>query len=429
MQSSTQSNLPGQSRRVDQSGNMLRQAASHADRTRSEESWIEIASQPSSSSLSSAADDIVTTGLRVQRDVVARKKRRQRPTAPTSNPQNAGQSGTLADASSQEEYEESESESDRVLTSSNEGLVMGEQGSNQDGGMAMSDDDENKTAVNYPIRRRNQTAFTPQPNAFSHPPSSTTMRHASEPCPGSYFPQMSARPTTRPNTRHSFSAQDQRVQHSPYNAISPSHNAAAHHDAALRASLSTLLSCAAAARGLPKTKSAQPSTAALPPSNRIQPNTFSLIPESALPGATQARQRLEPDFLPTIRQRSSSSTSASANGRMGESGDLHKRKGERSSSKERRMAKKARRSPSASSASSMYSSEEMFVSPTLLTWVVSAGVVVVLSAISFSAGYSIGREAGKIETSFGVGGDMGSCASDAGRSGMGLRRLRFAVQA
>ncbi|KAF2218832.1 hypothetical protein BDZ85DRAFT_285977 [Elsinoe ampelina] len=415
---------------------MSGQAASLSDRIRSEESWIEIASQPSSSSLSSAGGDIVTTGLRVQRDMVARRKRRQRTTGPTSEPQHATNSGTLADASSQEEYEESESESDQVMTSSNEGLIMGGHDSNQDE-PAMSDDDENRTAVNYPIRRRGQTAFTPQPNAFSHPPSSTTMRHASEPCPGSYFPQMSARPAARSNTRHSFSAQESRVQHSPYNALSPSHNAAAHHDAALRASLSTLLSCAAAARGLPKLKSTQPSTTAPPPpSDRIQPNTFRLIPQSQLPGATtQTRQRLEPDFLPTIRQRSTSSTSDSANGRLTESAELHKRKnaGERSSSKDRRM-KKARRSPSASSsASSMYSTEEMLVSPTLLTWVVSAGVVVVLSAISFSAGYSIGREAGKVEGAFGgvVGGGEVSCAGETARAGtgLGLRRLRFAVQA
>lgn len=292
----------------------------------------------------------------------------------------------------------------------------------------MTSDDENRTAVNYPIRRTTQTAFTPQPNAFSHPPASRGMRHASEPCPGSYFPQMPARSANRPTTRHSFSTQDHHP-HAPYNAMSPSQNAVAHHEATLRASLSTLLSCAAAARGLPKLKTPQPSAPAVQPSNRVQPNTLRLVPESALPGATtQARQTLEPNFPPTIRQRSSSSTSASANGRLAESIDMHKRKG-RGSSKERRASKKARRSPSMSSSCTSYSAEEVFVSPTLLTWVVSAGVVVVLSAISFSAGYSIGHEAGKVEASIPVSADVTSCATDAGRSSLGLRRLRFAVQA
>lgn len=37
------------------------------------------------------------------------------------------------------------------------------------------------------------------------------------------------------------------------------------------------------------------------------------------------------------------------------------------------------------------------VSPTLMTWVISAGVVVLFSAISFSAGYALGREVGRTE--------------------------------
>ena len=37
------------------------------------------------------------------------------------------------------------------------------------------------------------------------------------------------------------------------------------------------------------------------------------------------------------------------------------------------------------------------IHPTLLTWVVSAGVVVLFSAIGFSAGYVIGREVGRVD--------------------------------
>lgn len=343
----------------------------------------------------------------------------------------------MGDISSQEEYEESESESDRVMTSSNEGLIIGrEHHLRHDQGL-VSDDEENRTAVNYPIRSNDPRVFTPQPNAFSHPPQSQNMRHASEPCPGSYFPQMPAR--NRPMVRHSFSTTCERTHRGPHGPLSPSHSAAAHHEAALRASLSTLLSCAAAARGLTKPRP-QPTPAPQPrPSNRVETNTLRLLPESALPGLqAEVRATAEPSFPPTIRHRSSSLTSGSADRNAPEALEVHKRKSARASSKERRATKKARRAPSASSASSssststsstVYSADDVLITPTLLTWVVSAGVVVVLSAISFSAGYSIGREAGRVETSsFGVAADLGGCATEAGRSSLGLRRLRFTTQ-
>ncbi len=80
-----------------------------------------------------------------------------------------------------------------------------------------------------------------------------------------------------------------------------------------------------------------------------------------------------------------------------------------------------------------------FISPTLLTWVVSAGVVVLVSVVGFGAGYVIGREVGRQET-LGVGGasaiagnastavvDGGSCGIEAIKSGGGtLRRFRWA---
>jgi hypothetical protein len=37
------------------------------------------------------------------------------------------------------------------------------------------------------------------------------------------------------------------------------------------------------------------------------------------------------------------------------------------------------------------------ISPTLMTWVVSAGVVVLVSVVGFGAGYVIGREVGRQE--------------------------------
>jgi len=95
----------------------------------------------------------------------------------------------------------------------------------------------------------------------------------------------------------------------------------------------------------------------------------------------------------------------------------------RSSSKDRRVAKKARKT------SPMMIEE---ISPTLLTWVVSAGVVVLVSAIGFSAGYVVGKEAGHTEAM----GQIGAAGSEAGRcgkeaaagmkgTGLGLRKLRW----
>jgi hypothetical protein len=69
--------------------------------------------------------------------------------------------------------------------------------------------------------------------------------------------------------------------------------------------------------------------------------------------------------------------------------------------------------------------EDFAISPTLLTWVVSAGVVVLFSAISFSAGYAYGKEVGSMEGAV-VGGE--ACAREAARgvgSAGSLRRLRW----
>lgn len=74
-------------------------------RLRNDESWVEIASQPSSSSLSSIGDEIVTTGLRVQHDPNSRRRRRVQAGAPQYILLEPRQT-----TSSQEEYEESESE-------------------------------------------------------------------------------------------------------------------------------------------------------------------------------------------------------------------------------------------------------------------------------------------------------------------------------
>lgn len=303
-----------------------------------------------------------------------------------------------------------------------EGVEAGHKSSASEssGAQVSDDDDENKTAINYPIN--NDTCFTPLPNAFSHPPSNQ-LRTGSQPVPGSYFPPSRPAPPYRSATRQSV-PETRRHSHVPQNILSPSFNAAAEHDEALRASLTSLLSVAAAARGLPKSDSKRPAQTATPPrSNRVDPTSLRLVPESALQaGSPSPLQVQEPTFKPTIRRTSTNSTSTTSER------PENKRKAAnvpgRGSSRERRALKKARRSTS---------SEDLHVTPTLLTWVVSAGVVVFLSALSFGAGYSMGKEAGRLEAgSFSPADEpLRSCAREASRSSLGLKRslARSAIQA
>lgn len=367
-------------------------------RQHSEDSWVELGSGPSSASLSSAADEIITTGLTVQHDSnLHRRPRRARGGGQFSIGTGHRVSNTGGN-SSQEEYEESESESDRVMTSSNEAIgpsplrqeFHGASRSPQSvaSSETMSDreeydddDDENATAVNYPRSRRQ---FEPRPNAFSHPSNQQPIRSQSGTV---YPPRRNANRPAASLRQHSY------PQHNP-------HSTTPDHDEALRASLSTLLSAAAAVRGLPKP--GQPRTHQ-PPSSRIDPTTLRLVPESVALGDVPEESSVAPSSPIT--------TSSSPS-------EKSKRKDIRSSSKDRRNVKKARRTGPVI--------EE--ISPTLLTWVVSAGVVVLVSALSFSAGYVVGKEAGHAEAMGqlgSVGSEAGSCAREARGTGLGLRKLRW----
>lgn len=255
-----------------------------------------------------------------------------------------------------------------------------------DAGSDSDDDDEEATALGRPT----EPAFTPQPNAFSHPPSSQV--------PGSYFPR-----TSHPgaSTRSSYNNRP-RTQNPSYNQ--------ADHDAALRASLTTLLSIgAAAARGLPKREQgSQP-----PPSN--EPMNLRIVPESELMGTTNAPNSSRP-LSPSTRARSSPSISSQ------EAIEKGKRKASaaKPTGEKARVAKKKK----------VALVEEALISPTLLTWVMSAGVVVLVSVVGFGAGYVIGREVGRQEALAGLNsssmlGDGGSCSREVARGSGTLRKFRW----
>ena len=231
--------------------------------------------------------------------------------------------------------------------------------SNED--IAREEDDDDRTALGV---RSNGAGFTPQPNAFTQPPSSYRS------IPGSYFPQISSTPASALRTG------GQRRPHLQQQRTSGSYQP--DHDAALRASLTTLLSCAAAVRP----KEGQKAPERISTTRASQPTTLRLVPESELAGPRSPKQ---------VKRRS------------------------RESSKERH-AKKLR--------STKAVTNEEVMSPTLTYWMISAGVVLVFSAISFSAGYGWGKEVGRFESEMGLAGR--DCGRDAMR-GSGLRRLRWST--
>ena len=408
------------------------------------ESWIEVSSRPSSSSLSSAAAD-ESFGQRpgLAQGIHARRRRRLPRSTTTGGDRRLLVRSRSATGSSQEEYEESESESDRIMTSSNEGLQPhfvvdeeGNEGSPQDNASSaspgenyVSSDDENATALGVVDP---SPVFTPQPNAFSHPPSTRITQNNASRSSGPSFPStnltsdQASRTTTvtsatRPS-RPSYSRERNRSRsHLPYNIIAPNHAGQMDHDAALRASLSTLLSCAAAARGLPKRDEGQASGSnancqgpttqpGSVPSGRVEQGMLRLIPESALDSADEPRPPLprRPQAPPSSAPNSDpSSARATPAKRKSKSPTCDRRKKHRSGY--------------------ALSGEDALgaVSPTLTTWVVSAGVLVLFSAISFSAGYALGKEVGRVEAMGGGGVGGYGCAREVdGGFGRGLVRGR-----
>lgn len=400
------------------------------------DSWIEVSSQPSSSSLSSAAtnDDIITTGLRVEHHegrMYQHRSRRRRlqhlAAVTTAQVDYSSREASLA-SSSQEEYEESESEPDPVMSSSNEEInrpalnaplpVPASNPSDADAASSDEDDDAS-TALGMGI---SPSPFVPQPNVFSHPPSvndpSWTRPNESRRSQPSVLSNSSRRTAIRrdsypPTAR---ARRSQQSQHSPYNMISPSHHA--DHDAALRASLSTLLSCAAAARGIPKPET-QPSA---PSPSPAHPSSFRLVGESVAMGDDSGEDGPSSQYTET-------SPSLGAPRRRqprvavppGPPGNKAKRRSV--SPRDRATSKKSRRASMSDSTAT--------VSP-IMTWVISAGVVVLFSAISFSAGYMLGREVGRTEVGMmgeGVPGARSSaaCGQEAMRGG--LKRFRWGAAA
>ncbi|OIW34489.1 hypothetical protein CONLIGDRAFT_6774 [Coniochaeta ligniaria NRRL 30616] len=439
--------------------------------TRSE-SWVELASQPSSSSLSSIGDEIVTTGLRVGNNSYPPRRRRLQHAAQNHMPSTyivshaAAQAGT----SSQEEYDETESEEDHILSSSNEQLspsapLPRQQTALGPAAAASSDtdddgsDDENSTALGVG-RPSTSSTFRPQPNAFSHPPS-----HLHRNSTSSAVPQQQPSSSSRPSMAQRAHTRPNRGSAAP-NFMSPSYQA--DNDAALRASLTTLLSCA---RALPKKESDHHLA---PPQQQAgastQPMNLRFAPESELMGggdeappgpSTEPPQAIPPRLRqpaaaqqPPLRTASNSSapsapSSTSSRSHEAAPAPSATEKSKRAATPSNARAKspraaKKKRTASPTGVTDTGTGQTTSISPSVLTWVVSAGVLVLVSVVGFGAGYVIGREVGRQEGAaaslggFGVGGDAAAAtaqnASSCGRevirssaSGGTLRRFKWGV--
>lgn len=288
-----------------------------------------------------------------------------------------------------------------------------------------SEDDDAGTALGRPSPTQ---PFRPQPNAFSHPP---VRSHSNTSAIPPHHPHGRPSPSSyRPNNR---ARNDFR---------SPSYQA--DRDEALRASLTTLLSCAAAAKSLPSRRgnntagplSGEPVLGAgVGPST--QPMELRLVPESELgndsspPVGLAAPKLSQRSRQPTTRTTSNSSAQSVPATSVSSKDDKGKRTAATGQSRSQRAAKKKRTSVSAVDDSTV-----TWISPATMTWVLGTGVVLLVSVVGFSAGFVVGREVGRQDILGSTGGGGGavsagmnstSCGGEVIRStGSGtLRRWRW----
>lgn len=319
----------------------------------------------------------------------------------------------MAYDSSQDEYEESSSESDAVMTSSNEALLSGSSASLANGSDNELDADAPVFEPSATVITTSHEAWTPQPNSFSHPSSTSTLARSGTAAAtviaprDSYFPFISANVSQRAPVqpaapRHSRTDPPPRahaaVLGQPSISPSPSPHYPVDTDAALRASLHTLLSCAAAARdrghkpAAPSHRSAGERGAA-----HIEPATLRLIPEATLlRGATSTSSGST--VATSAHSDSEGGTAAAIDGAKRKAGHSSSSgRGSGGSGREQqqrhspaRAAKKLRASVAGLSDAD---AAAPVVSPTMLTWA-AALVVVGALGIGFSAGYVAGRQGG-----------------------------------
>lgn len=263
-----------------------------------------------------------------------------------------------------------------------------------------SEDDDNGTALGRPSPTQ---PFRPQPNVFSHPPMRSNSTNSAIP---PHHP--SGRPSPASYRSHTRARNDFR---------SPSYQA--DRDEALRASLTTLLSCAAAAKSLPGRRgnnAAGPSSSGEPvlgagvgPST--QPMELRLVPESELgndvsPPVGPAAPKSSPRSRQPTTRTTSNSSAQSVPASISSKDEKGKRTAATGQSKSQRATKKKRTSVSAVDDSTV-----TWISPATLTWVLGTGVVLLVSVVGFGAGFVVGREVGRQDILNSTSGSSGAAVS------------------
>ncbi|KAL5614593.1 hypothetical protein BROUX41_004691 [Berkeleyomyces rouxiae] len=471
-----------------------------ASSRRNDDSWVEISSEPSSSSLSSIADEIVTTGLRVGSSPTQTvpgphgpnsRRRRSAPVIrhPYHDISTPAVPSSLRRATTRDYEASGSEEDDRMLASSNEPAPQRRHHSvaatptvtfsptpqvatlSPDEYAATESESESESASDFAASDEDDIAkasmpgtapivFRPQPNAFNTAPAGAMFR------PHPAHPRHGLAPSQR---RGSAPASAMHMHHQPGAATSHfrSPTFRVDNDAALRASLNTLLSCAAAARGLGRDSPVSPGVLEngsqdplfRPVGAPTHPMNLQIVPESELMRDVDGDSRIPPATLggPSVGTAkniaacgptSGASSSSSASSRHRSSGGAPTpRNGTAAQRASRtisapntssRTHRKRRTAPGTSFSTSTVgpspSADATLLSPTMLTWVVSAGVVVLFSVVGFGAGYVIGREVGRHETlalaSAGLnGGSEAAAACSVEVSGGGLRRFRWGTAA
>lgn len=159
------------------------------------------------------------------------------------------------------------------------------------------------------------------------------------------------------------------------------------HDAALRASLSTLLSCAAAARGLSRNGGGAPESSTM---------QSGLITAARPTRGVEGLRVIQGDRPPTPATAMSSPRPAS------KQGNQKRRRPSKTSSSSSVAVLPSKKATTSSDRNSYQAHIKKIrdlasLNNGLTTLALSAGAIVVLGAISFSAGYWVGREMGKNE--------------------------------
>ncbi|KAI5306722.1 hypothetical protein KEM56_007458 [Ascosphaera pollenicola] len=503
----------------------------------SSDSWVEVSSRPSTSSMSSSVVDeeegIVTMGLQVQQqrrqDLLRRRARlgvqanvetstsqagtaagtTTTSSAGTGNSQNAYEQGHQENEDDNE-HEANSSDSDHAMSSSTEDLASptsrdmfflsrGNSTTNSsasasvisseldeydnddddDDDMDVDDsDDETALGPTNPSYTRVE-GFKPQPHVFSQFTSPTPspqnhhhhhhqqQQHRSRPNPPSRLSSQTIRGLgTRPSpsvSRPRLAAsivspgttaqrpqqqQQQQQPHSPLTAIYPSSaRNQDDHDAALRASLSTLLSCA---RGLASndvvpqqnTPSANETAAAVvsaAPTTPV-PGMLRLVPESVAMARqaegnerTGRRTETNPAAMKDGQgQGQARATPTATSSRQQSPSSAKKRSAPQTAQAVRASSRQVKRRQSPSSlkrrrtssenASMMQTAYHQFLSPTILSYIVGGALIV-----AFSAGFALGRRSGRLESSAGMidfesGGGTTASAGAVSEIGSGCKR-------